>query len=172
MPSTVIPVWQDINSRYTPAELFQKIMKLANQAWVTPKEVEDTFGIKFKPPYLDKGRVGYVYVAESDTTEYGRAFKLFHYDGERKYWTLILNGFSAGKSRGECIRFGDALKTILDMGWKEERVPAEFVAYEYWKRTDSMDSRLHIENRTQVKEDDCLRGIQFSNGVKISPPTK
>ena len=171
MSDTVIPVWQDINSRYTPAELFQKIMKLANQGWTTPKEVEETFGIKFKPPLLNQGQVGSVYVIEGDNTKYGSGFVLFHHE-EQKSWTLILNGFSAGKSKDECIRYWDALKTILDMGWIEEQIPAEIVEYRYIKNTDVMNSRLHIGNRLQVKADACLSGIQFSNFIRAAIPAK
>ena len=168
MPHPVIPVWQDINSRYTSSELFQKIMTLANLGRLAPQEVEETFGVKFMPPRADKG-VGLIYTAEGDTTRYGSAFWFSHKENGIS-WTLGLHGLSIGRSKKECIRFQDVLKTILEMGWEEERlypiIHANYVDFQYWKRTDGMTSRLNIGNRLLMKEDSCLGGIQFSNSPR------
>ena len=156
-------VWEMVASKNSPDQLLQKIMKLANQGWVTSAEVEATFGIKFKPPVFDKG-VGYIYVAEGSTTRDGHDFELFQHENSRE-WTLILNGFGDYFNRhyGRCIRYDVALKTILDMGWKENNIGFETIEFQYDKKTEEMWSWLHIENRLLVKENSCFNFVQFSN---------
>lgn len=167
------PVWKGINSRFTSDELFKTIMQLASQDWVTPKQVEEAFGIRFKPPQLDKGSVGNIYVAEGDNTRDGNSFvlgsalKLFHNENSTSpSWTLILRGFSNGLSKDKCTHYTDARQTILDMGWTEVPIPNEI---RYEKHSDSKDSLLHISAQQPINNRRCLDHIQFSNQLRVSP---
>ena len=173
------PVWQNVNSRYSQAELFQKIMRLASQPLITPEEVKTTFGIDFEPPHPDNPDPtkswNLVYNTRGDTAgrfgidTFGFSFSYRVNAG----WVLNLSGFSRNLQGPSCVLFGDALKTILSMGWREEDAMAphrlEFV---YRKESESLSSRIWIGNRRRIKANDCLDAIQISNGLNLANRSK
>lgn len=160
------PVWAEIQARHRPPVVFEKILALAERPMVTPEEVEQTFGIHFKPPVRKDGGSGsFLSFGVPGETSTRQSFS-FQYFKDKK-WFLYLRGIAAGVPGSQCVRFSDALKAIRDHGWVEKRgFSVEHVSFIYDKETDAFTSRIHIANRLIAKPDDCFDYILIMNGAK------
>lgn len=156
-------VWQDIAVKYSPNEVFEKIMKLANRGWVTREEVENTFDVKLRLSREGPQNEN-IYVAGISSFPNGIDFAYYQNVAEKR-WALVLSRLTDPFYEGHdsCISYPYALGRILSMGWEQREIGLEIVEYEYIKRTETMGSRLHITDSSGRDGTSCLDSIQFSN---------
>jgi hypothetical protein len=152
-----IPVWQDINRRYQPAEVFGKMLALAGKEWPAVEEVENTFGIKLKFSRESKF-VGKQYIAEG---ERGDAFT-FSVNEKTGQWWLVLVGFSVGVPKDYCVKYKDALHSILIRDWIEKTSGGHSVYYYYSKTSDRINRAIQLGDYYNMEADSCLNSFHVS----------
>jgi hypothetical protein len=163
VPRPPLAIWKDINGRITPDQLFSKVLMLAGRLEITPKEVEQVFGIEFAPP--ESSKFSGLMFRPKQSASYVEGGLTLSIDKEKKAWKISLVGFSDGVDASRCLKFGHVLHTILVRDWVEQRTPTEHVDYEYVKRTGKTVSKFIIGNRELTEPMACTGSLYFATWV-------